>query len=94
MNQPGAANADRCPRCGGDFHCGVNDAGPCACSTLTLDGKTLAQLRERFSGCLCLRCLQAIAAGAAAVDIGDAGQMSKNTVSCAGSGDCSRMSKR
>jgi hypothetical protein len=48
---------DRCPRCSGGFHCGVNDAGPCACTTVTLDPKTLADLRERYTSCLCLRCL-------------------------------------
>jgi len=56
--------SDRCPRCGGGFHCGVNDAGPCACSTLKLSDSTLAALRQRYDSCLCLRCLQAVAAGA------------------------------
>ena len=54
---------DRCPRCGGVFRCGANDATPCACSTLKLDAATLAALRERFSGCLCLACLSALDAG-------------------------------
>ena len=50
---------DRCPRCGGGFHCGMADAGPCACTTVTLDATTQAALRERYTGCLCLclRCL-------------------------------------
>lgn len=48
---------DRCPRCGGGFHCGMADAGPCPCSTLTLDAATQAALRQRYSGCLCLPCL-------------------------------------
>ena len=48
---------DLCPRCGGGFHCGVNDAAPCACTTVTLDARTLADLRERYTSCLCLRCL-------------------------------------
>lgn len=56
--------SDRCPRCGGAFHCGVSDAAPCPCSTLTLSAELQAQLRRRWSGCLCLRCLQALAAGA------------------------------
>jgi hypothetical protein len=46
-----------CPRCGASFHCGVNDAEPCACTTLTLDGALLARLRERYDRCLCMRCL-------------------------------------
>jgi Cysteine-rich CWC len=46
-----------CPRCGAGFHCGVHDAAPCACTTLSLDADLLARLRERFDGCLCLACL-------------------------------------
>jgi hypothetical protein len=62
---PTAAVDDRCPRCGGDFHCGMNDAAPCACTGLTLDAALLQQLRERYSGCLCLRCLRELATSAA-----------------------------
>lgn len=58
-----AAHGDRCPRCGGAFHCGVNDADPCACTTIRLDAPTLAALRARFNACLCLRCLAEVAAG-------------------------------
>ena len=47
-----------CPRCGKAFHCGVNDAEPCACTTLKLDEALLAELRERFDCCLCLACLK------------------------------------
>ena len=50
--------SERCPRCGGGFHCGINDAEPCACSTLQLDAATLAVLRSRYDGCLCLDCLR------------------------------------
>jgi hypothetical protein len=56
---------DRCPRCGGSFHCGMNDAAPCACTGLTLDAALLQQLRERYSGCLCLSCLRELAMSAA-----------------------------
>jgi hypothetical protein len=55
---------DRCPRCGGWFQCGMAGAAPCACTTVTLDASLQAALRQRFSGCLCLPCLQALAAGA------------------------------
>jgi dihydroorotase len=51
----------RCPRCGGAFHCGVNDAQPCACTTLALTAAKLAALRKRFDGCLCMACLAALA---------------------------------
>ncbi len=52
----------RCPRCGGSFHCGVHDPAPCACTTLVLSAELQARLRERYTGCLCLRCLQELAA--------------------------------
>lgn len=56
---------DRCPRCGGGFACGAAGAGPCACTTVVLAPALLARLRQRYRGCLCLDCLQALAAGAA-----------------------------
>jgi hypothetical protein len=59
--------SDRCPRCGGAFHCGAGDPAPCACTSLKLDVATLATLRERYSGCLCLPCLRDIAAQAGAL---------------------------
>jgi hypothetical protein len=64
---PAAAAApatDRCPRCGGTFHCGVNDAPPCACTGVTLDAALRRQLQARWRGCLCLSCLRALADGA------------------------------
>jgi UTP pyrophosphatase len=59
--EPGPNTTERCPRCGGGFHCGIDDAGPCACTGITLDAAVQQQLRERYRGCLCLRCLQALA---------------------------------
>jgi hypothetical protein len=53
---------DRCPRCGGPFHCGAADAAPCACTTLRLDAALLAELARRYDGCLCLDCLAGLAA--------------------------------
>jgi len=66
--EPGAGPAardddTRCPRCGGAFHCGANDPLPCACTALQLSADTLARLRLRYSGCLCLSCLRALDAG-------------------------------
>ena len=55
---------DRCPRCGGAFHCGVNGAAPCPCTTVTLSAELQGRLRERFKGCLCVSCLVALAGGA------------------------------
>ncbi len=59
-----AAAIDRCPRCGGTFHCGVNDAAPCACTGIALDAAALARLRQTYRGCLCMGCLRSLAAGA------------------------------
>lgn len=53
---------DLCPRCSGSFHCGVDDTTPCPCSTLKLSADLLAQLRQQYRGCLCLRCLAELAA--------------------------------
>jgi len=58
----GAGDDVRCPRCGRGFHCGVNDPQPCACTTLRLGTDTLAALRARYTGCLCLACLAELAA--------------------------------
>ena len=58
-----AVLGDRCARCGGAFHCGMADDGPCACTGVTLDAATLSDLQQRYSGCLCLRCLTALARG-------------------------------
>lgn len=52
-----AASDTRCPRCGGTFHCGIADTAPCACTTVTLSPALLADLRQRYTGCLCVRCL-------------------------------------
>ena len=49
-----------CPRCGGAFHCGLNDSVACACGTVKLDEATLQGLRKRFSSCICLDCLRQV----------------------------------
>jgi hypothetical protein len=35
----------------------MNDSSACACTTLALTPSTLAALRGRYTGCLCLGCL-------------------------------------
>lgn len=54
----GMDDPDRCPRCGGRFHCGARDPEPCPCATLQLTPAQLADLRRRYTGCLCLACLR------------------------------------
>ncbi|MFT7776190.1 cysteine-rich CWC family protein [Roseateles sp.] len=46
----------RCPRCGGDFACGVN-AGHCACFGIRLTDALRDELAANYRGCLCLPCL-------------------------------------
>ena len=55
--------ATTCPRCGGSFACGVA-AGrdtPCFCVSYALGPERLAELRARWSGCLCAACLAILA---------------------------------
>ncbi|UXH77786.1 cysteine-rich CWC family protein [Roseateles amylovorans] len=55
-----------CPRCGGDFRCGVSD-GHCACFGLTLTPALQQALAARYpEQCLCLDCLAALSGAAAA----------------------------
>ncbi len=63
MQKPRADEpTDRCPRCGGGFCCGINGSVPCPCSTLAVGADTLASLRQRYDGCLCMACLAELAA--------------------------------
>jgi len=64
------AATDRCPRCGGTFHCGMRDSQPCACTGVLLDAALQGLLRARYRGCLCLRCLRSLADGAALDAVG------------------------
>ncbi|MBC7483586.1 MAG: cysteine-rich CWC family protein [Rhizobacter sp.] len=62
MDASTAPQDDRCPRCGGTFHCGARDAAPCPCGGVSLDAATQTLLRERYTACLCLTCLRQLAA--------------------------------
>ena len=44
--------------------CGIDAPRPCACTSVELPGPTLAALRARYTGCLCVACLRALAHGA------------------------------
>jgi ribosomal protein L34E len=56
VSETSAVNA-RCPRCGGEFHCGAGEAR-CDCFEIQLDEAQRARLAREFCGCLCLRCLR------------------------------------
>jgi hypothetical protein len=64
------APANQCPRCGGAFACGAGQPGPCVCATITLSPALQDQLRQAYSGCLCLACLRQLAAAEAASGAG------------------------
>jgi hypothetical protein len=55
----------RCARCGSAFDCGAGDAHPCACATVALSPAHRRAIADRYTDCLCLSCLGAIAGGAA-----------------------------
>jgi len=52
---------DRCPRCGGGFHCGAQDAR-CDCFDLQLSEALRQRLSQQYSSCLCLACLRQLQA--------------------------------
>ncbi len=55
--------AATCPRCGGAFTCGVDAdrATPCFCVSYALGAQRLAELRAKWSDCLCAGCLATLA---------------------------------
>jgi hypothetical protein len=55
---------DICPRCGAAFACGAAGPQPCACAGVGLSAALRQQLAQRFEGCLCRACLQALVNGA------------------------------
>jgi hypothetical protein len=55
--------ATTCPRCGGPFACGAgaDRQAPCFCVSYALGAARLAELRARWSDCLCADCLATLA---------------------------------
>ena len=53
-----------CPRCGAAFDCGAaaDRAAPCFCVSFALGAERLAELRAKWSDCLCAACLATLAA--------------------------------
>ncbi|MEK6336998.1 MAG: cysteine-rich CWC family protein [Acidobacteriota bacterium] len=46
-----------CEACGNEFSCGVSLRG-CWCSEIKLNDQALAEMKERYRGCLCKPCLE------------------------------------
>jgi cysteine-rich CWC protein len=57
-----AARPSVCESCGAEFACGATLAG-CWCNEIKLSDETRAELRTRFSSCLCRACLERLAEG-------------------------------
>lgn len=53
--------AETCEACGEKFVCGVTLAG-CWCSEVKLSEAARAELKRRYTGCLCRGCLERFAA--------------------------------
>ena len=64
MTDANGYRATTCPRCGGPFACGAgaDRATPCFCVGFALGPERLAELRARWSDCLCAACLATLAA--------------------------------
>jgi len=60
---PEGWRATACPRCGATFECGAGAgrATPCFCVAYPLGAARLAELRARWSDCLCAGCLATLA---------------------------------
>jgi hypothetical protein len=57
MTDPVSANLEKkCPRCGERFSC-KQESG-CWCATVRVEPAMLAELRARYSDCLCEVCLR------------------------------------
>ena len=51
----------KCEACGNEFVCGAT-LGGCWCTELKLSDEARAELRSRYSTCLCRKCLEDAAA--------------------------------
>jgi hypothetical protein len=60
------AKLKTCGACGESFECAVPERS-CWCEAVKLDPKTLAALHERFTDCLCPRCLSDVGLHVASV---------------------------
>jgi hypothetical protein len=65
MTQPSpsdlTAGPKQCARCGASFICKVDDLPHCQCVNVSLSPALLDALKDRYSDCLCSRCLKELA---------------------------------
>ncbi len=64
IDLPPGHRATTCPRCGGAFACGVgaDRDTPCFCAAVRLTDARRAELRAKWSDCLCAACLATLSA--------------------------------
>ena len=55
------AGPKQCARCGASFICKVDDLPHCQCVNVSLSPALLDALNDRYSDCLCSRCLKELA---------------------------------
>ncbi len=49
-----------CQRCNAVFECKVGSILLCQCTTVTLNEEERNYMRERYTDCLCAKCMQAV----------------------------------
>lgn len=49
-----------CPRCGAAFECKAGTILQCQCYGIAINDEESAYMMQRYEGCLCRNCLQAI----------------------------------
>lgn len=67
-----SGNPETCEACGAAFGCGV-DQESCWCNSVAVPAEKLAELRGRYSSCLCPSCLARVAGGDDLRDVGARG---------------------
>lgn len=50
-----------CPRCGKKFECFQDNINLCFCSKIKISSEKINFIKERYSDCLCPKCLNEIA---------------------------------
>jgi hypothetical protein len=61
-NEPITDGTKRCPRCGAEFECKVDDLRNCDCVAVKVTLPVLKTLQGKYEDCLCPTCLREIAA--------------------------------
>ncbi|SMO34980.1 Cysteine-rich CWC [Saccharicrinis carchari] len=50
----------KCPRCKGSFECKGSNIQKCQCKSIKLSSQAYQFIRDNYTDCLCLACLQQI----------------------------------